>query len=569
MRWCYSPVPDHRIEILRNSLSINPIVARILYRLGFTEASAAHDFLNPKLRNLRNPFEIRNLDLAVERLQRAMRERESILVFGDYDVDGVTSTTLLVSSLRHLGIFPRYVVPQRLSDGYGLSPSAINRALAQDRPDLLVAVDCGTNSSGDIAHLRSLGVDVIILDHHSSKDSLPKDCILVNPHVHDSPSAPWRHLSSVGLVFKLVHGLIKQLRDVGDEAAHEFELKDHLDLVALGTIADLVPLLGENRILASHGLLRLRSAHRPGINALLEVSGKSIGEDISPFDVSFRLGPRINACGRLANALLPINMLLSENWTECSKAARKVDSFNRKRQEIEKAVFLQAEEQVNTELAGSSGLVLHNSSWHPGVVGIVASRLAQLFNRPSIVLGEEGGFAKGSGRSISGVNLVDLLRSCHHLLDSWGGHPMATGVSLKAENVEKFRTAFNQVATHELGGSIPEKELELTQWIQLEDIDERLLDDLECLHPYGQNNPEPIFGLKRVSLNRTPSEFGNGHLRFQLNDSSRRPLAGVAWKMSQRRPPVGDSLDLAVRANWNTWNGRRNPQVELVDWRIS
>ena len=569
MRWCHSPVADHRIEFLQHSLSLNPIVARVLYRLGLTEASAARDFLNPKLRNLRDPFEIRNLELAVERLRRAMRERESILIFGDYDVDGVTSITLLVSALRHFGIFPRYAVPQRLSEGYGLSPSSIDRALEQGRPDLLVAVDCGTNSCEDITRLRNLGVDVIILDHHSSKDSLPRDCILVNPHVHDSPTAPWCHLSSVGLVFKLVHGLLKQLRDEGDEAAHEFSLKHHLDLVALGTIADLVPLLGENRILASHGLLRLRGPHRPGVGALLEVSGKSIGEDVSPFDVSFRLGPRINACGRLADAALPIEMLLSENWMECSKAARRVDAFNRERQAIEKAIFLQAEKQVNDNLGGSSGLVLHDSSWHPGVVGIVASRLTQLFNRPSIVLGQEGGLAKGSGRSISGVNLVDLLRSCRHLLDSWGGHPMATGVSLKAECVEEFRTAFDQAAACELGGAIPERELELAQWIRIEDIDERLLDDLERLQPHGQDHPEPVFGLRRVSLNRPPEEFGNGHLRFQLDDPFRRSIAGVAWKMSQRRPPVGDSLDLAVKASWNRWNGRRYPQVELVDWRIS
>ncbi len=567
MHWSHSPIADHQIEFLRDGLSLNPIVAGVLYRLGLTDASAAWEFLHPKLRNLRNPFEIRNLDVAVDRLRRAMRERESILIFGDYDVDGVTSTTMLVSALRHFGIFPRYVVPRRLSEGYGLSPSAIDRTLENGRPDLLVALDCGTNSSEDIARLRSLGIEVIIVDHHTSKDKLPKDCILVNPHVNDSATAPWRHLSSVGLVFKLVHGLLKQLRDEGDEAAHEFNLKDHLDLVAMGTIADLVPLLGENRILASHGLLRLPRSHRPGIGALLEVSGKTIGEDVSPFDVSFRLGPRINACGRLANAALAIEMLLSENWMECSKAARRVDEFNRERQEIERGIFLQAEEKVNANHSGKSGLVLHDSSWHPGVVGIVASRLTQMFNRPCIVLGQEGALAKGSGRSIPGVNLVELLRSCRHLLESWGGHPMATGVALKTERVEEFQQAFDEAAARELGGAIPEKELEIAQWIRIEDISERLLDDLERLHPHGQDNPAPVFGLRGISLNRPPEEFGNGHFRFHLDDHSRRSIAGVAWKMSQRRPPVGHSLDLAVKAGWNSWNGRRNPQVELVDWR--
>jgi len=570
MRWTYKPLPAVEVEALSRRAGVSPVLAELLLRRDIAEGEQAERFLRPTLAHLDDPFRLPNLETAAHRLRRALANREDITVLGDYDVDGVSSTALLVSVLRRFGANPRFVVPRRSEDGYGLSRSAIDRALEAGRPQLFIALDCGTNSHDEVAYLRSLGVDVLVVDHHRSKERLFDDGILINPHVHVAPNdEAWRNLCTVGLVFKLMHGLLKLLRAENHPVAFRVKLRDYLDLVALGTVADLVPLRGENRILARHGLRMLQQTQRPGLRALMRVAGVKTTQDILPVDISFRLGPRINASGRLADAALSVELLLNEDETFCNETALQLDAFNRERQDIERQITEEAEHLVETRYALDSGIVLFGDTWHPGVVGIVAGRVTRKYNRPCVVLGLEGEVAKGSGRSVDGVNLVEVLGTCCTHLSSWGGHPMAVGIALPREHVETFRAQFAQAVRQHVGGDIAEQELTLSAWLPLAHIRERLMEELETLHPYGQSNPEPVFGLQGIVLRQAPDVFKEQHFRFWLDDGRGRRLHGVAWKMAKRLPPVGVPIDLAVEVAWNHFNDRKLLQLELIDWRLA
>lgn len=569
MRWNYTPVDAASVEALSRGLGTSRIVAELLLRNGHGDPASAGRFLDPTLAGLGDPFALANLDAAVARLRQAIARRESLVVLGDYDVDGVSSTALLVSILRRFGLSPRYVVPRRAAEGYGLTRSAIERALEAGRPDLFIALDCGTNSGAEVAALRAAGMDVIIIDHHRCTDAPQLDGILVNPHVHNRDGdGAWRHLCTVGLVFKLAHGLLKRLREENYPGAHDIRLKDYLDLVALGTVADLVPLTGENRILSRHGLRVLSETARPGLQALMQVAGIKMGEELMPVDISYRLGPRINASGRLADASVSVDLLLSEDRGFCASAAQQLDGFNRERQDIERGITERAERYVEEHFALANGFVLFDEGWHPGVVGIVAGRISRKYNRPTIVLGNEGEFAKGSGRGIPGLNLVEILGACAECLESWGGHPMAVGVSLAKLKLEDFRGRFDAAIRQLRGTDCFDCELNLSGWLEGVEVNEALLRDLDRLHPFGMGNPEPTFGVRGLRLRSAPEVFKEQHFRFAAFDERGRRISGVAWKQANRLPPVGVPVEMAVQLNWNNYNGRRYLQIELLDWRM-
>jgi single-stranded-DNA-specific exonuclease len=373
----------------------------------------------------------------------------------------------------------------------------------------------------------------------------------------------------VGLVFKLAHGLLKLLRAENHPVAFRIKLRDYLDLAALGTVADLVPLRGENRIMARQGLKILQTTQRPGLQALMQVAGVKTENEIMPVDISFRLGPRINASGRLADAALSVELMLSEDVKFCHDTARQLDAFNRERQDIERQITEEAEQMIEKQFSGWPGIVLYGDNWHPGVVGIVAGRVTRKYNRPCVVLGNEGDLAKGSGRSVDGVSLVDVLGLCSEHLTSWGGHPMAVGVSLQKASLDVFRTRFADAVRQHCGDDLIEARLELAAWIRPEQIRDQLMDELAELHPFGQGNPEPIFGLKGVVFHGRPEVFKEQHFRFSFDDGRGRRLFGVAWKMAHRLPPIGEPLDLAVELTWNYFNDRKLLQLELIDWRKS
>jgi single-stranded-DNA-specific exonuclease len=572
MRWTHTPPPAEEVEALSQGAGVSRVLAELLHRAGQRDAGAAAAFLQPALASINDPFLLRNLQAGATRLRAAIAHREDVVVLGDYDVDGVSSTALLVMILRRFGLSPRFVVPRRSADGYGLSRSAIDRALEAGKPHLFIALDCGTNSHEEAAYLRGQGIDVMVIDHHRSRERVLSDGILINPHVEADETngdAAWRHLCTVGLVFKLCHGLLKQLRTENNPIAFQIKLRDHLDLVALGTVADLVPLLGENRILARHGLRILQDTHRPGLRALMDVAGVRPAQGLTPTDISFRLGPRINASGRLADAALSVELLISDDKQFCTDTAEQLDTFNRERQDIERGITEEAERLIETQFSALPGIVLFHEDWHPGVVGIVAGRVTRKYNRPCILLGNEGDMAKASGRSVDGVNLVEVLGTCCENLTSWGGHPMAVGISLPKVHLDTFRTRFAGAVRAHAGGDITEARLDLAAWLMPEQINERLMEELDSLHPFGQGNPEPVFGVRGVVLRSAVEIFKEHHFRFHFEDGRGRRMHGVAWKMAGRQPPLGVPLDFAVELKWNHFNNRKLLQLGLIDWRPS
>ena len=555
------------MEELRRTHGVSEVLARLLAQRGIQPDNAAR-YLRPKLDELQDPFLLHNLEAAARRIGQAIDQTEEVVVFGDYDVDGITSTVQLVETLRYFQLNPRYYVPLRMEEGYGLSREAIDRVLKEGHPDLFIALDCGTNAHEPIAYLKSQGIEVIVVDHHQAKDGIPEACRLVNPHVEPEDSEDSQALCTAGLVFKLVHGLVKLRRLEGDPRAEAFQLKELLDLVALGTVADLVPLTAQNRIFSWFGLRHMQARNRPGLQALAEVSGIAPEQAISGADLSFRLGPRINASGRLADASLPVELFLSDEFSHCQQIAGELDSLNRERQDIERAITSNAEERAEQEFADAPGIVLHGEDWHPGVVGIVASRVSRRCNKPCVILGAEGSLAKGSGRSIDGVDLVEVFQQCDDLLGHWGGHPMAAGISLEADNVPEFIARFNNTLRQLHPDGLPEASMEISAWLGTSQLNTELLEEIDCLHPFGRFNSEPIFGLRQVIIEEAPKPFGKGNFRFCLPNGSPRGIAGIAWQM-QEAPPAGVPLDLALRFGWNFWRGACVPQITLLDWRPS
>ncbi len=445
-RWILPPCENLNGGVISwSEICGSECIARLLFRKGFRSADEVQNFLRPRLSSLSDPFLLPQMGTAVARMLAALDLHERIVLFGDYDVDGVTSLALLDEMLRGYGASPDLFLPLRMEEGYGLSRESVERCLEQHRPQLLIAVDCGTASTGEIAGLKKRGVDVIVLDHHEAKSVLP-DCVaLVNPKT-DSASS-FHYLCSVGIVFKLCHALLKTRPLPG------FDLKSKLDLVALGTVADIVPLVDENRLLVHRGAIEIARTPRIGLKKLMQVAG--VRRPILPDDIGYRLGPRLNAAGRLSTAEESLRLLLTHDEAEAAALANALDQQNRERQEVEKEILAAAIAQIDKQFDAvrDIAIVAGARGWHPGVLGIVASRIARKYHRPAIVIGfDENGVGKGSGRSIDGLNLVEALTRCAATLEKFGGHEMAAGLTLREENFARFAEAFRvRRARHAFG----------------------------------------------------------------------------------------------------------------------
>ncbi|MFI3291543.1 MAG: single-stranded-DNA-specific exonuclease RecJ [Opitutales bacterium] len=575
MKWNFIDYDQKLASDLGAYLGVSHILAGLLIQRGFSDPIKAKMFLKPKLADLDDPFRLTNLRKAVTRIIEAIDKKQKVLVFGDYDVDGITSAVLLVSILKYFKVDVSYFVPRRMDEGYGLSIAALERALSGSKPDLFIALDCGTNAYESIDYIRQKDIDLIIVDHHQAKEFKASDCIFINPHVLDISNAPWRNLCTVGLVFKLAHGLIKALRELSNEASWALILKDYMDLVVLGTVADLVPLLDENRIMAKYGLKKLKSTKRTGIKALIQVSGMELGEDITPIDISFKLGPRINASGRLADANLPLEMLLGDDFTTCYRAACELNDINKERQDIERGVFEEAMKQIDDkDISKNACIVVSDKNWHPGVVGIIAGKLSREYNRPVIVFGEisEDGYAKGSGRSIAGINFVECMDSCKEYLGNWGGHPMAVGLSVKTDMLDDFTNTLNAtiVKKYKKDKSLFDSHITISMELSKNNVGIELLDELELLYPYGEGNKEPIFMLKNVVLSKEAEVFGNNaNYKLQIPLANGAWISAVAWRLADDIPPTGKPLDFAVKLAWNRWKRQKMPQATIIDYRLS
>jgi single-stranded-DNA-specific exonuclease len=556
-------------DFLAAKLGISKVLSAILLQRGFEKVTDVERFISPKISDLCDPFLLKNMDNAVALLDRHVQRKSAISIIGDYDVDGITSTALLVSILRKFGIFPRYFVPRRFSEGYGMSKEIVHRVLRKSNPHLLIALDCGTNSVDESRFLTKRGIDVLVIDHHTLTINRALDGVVINPHLFEH-NISLKSMCAVGLVFKFVHAFLKYRRGQGDERAFALRLKNYFDIVALGTIADMMPVLYENRIIVKYGLQSFAKERRPGLDALCTVANIPFGQAVTQAEVSFKLAPRINVSGRLSDALLPVELLMADDISEAMVKARKIDRMNRERQRIEYAVTLEAKKMVQQYYSNDPGIVLFNPAWHSGVVGIVAGKLAKEYGRPAIVMSLERGMAKGSGRSAH-VNLVDVLAECSAYTKDWGGHKMAVGVTLRPENIDIFRDAFNQ-AILRFGVEVSEGEIEVAYVLDKDDIDEPFVKELEnYLQPYGQKNEEPIFCLRNIRFTNTTEFFGvdRRHFRFWLERRNKPWLSGIAWDMASHFPECNRDIDILVCVAFDFWNGERFLLLRLIDWRYS
>jgi len=531
-------------------------IARLLQRKGLLNDQQATDFLRPRLRQLSDPFLLPNMRAAVDRILRAISKQERIVLYGDYDVDGVTSLALLNEMLVAYGATPSLFLPSRMEEGYGLSAEGIERCWQAHNPQLFIAVDCGTSSCTEIAEVRARGADVIVLDHHEPKTALP-DCVaLVNPKV--SGASAFGYLCSVGIVFKLCHALLKT-RPLPD-----FDLRRRLDLVALGTVADIVPLEAENRILVHHGMREIASRRLLGISELLNVA--AIGSPILAEHIGFRLGPRLNAAGRLTTAEKALRLLLTRDTAEASALAAELDGQNRERQNVEREIVLQAEAKIaDGSLGEAAAIVLGDRSWHPGVLGIVASRVARSYHRPTIIVGfDEAGVGKGSGRSIPGLSLVATLGQCADHLEKFGGHEMAAGLTIHEEKFPEFAAAFQKACAAILSQEQLEPTLHLDDELALNDLNWNLLRWHELLQPFGQGNLQPLFFARAVVPVAPPQTLKEKHLvlRLRQNGQFRRAIFFGGAEQALPKPP----WDVAFRINSDEYEGeiRLQMQVEAI-----
>ena len=489
-----------------------------------------------------------------------MAQREPIAVFGDYDADGITSSALLTRVLRVLGGDARPFLPHRIAEGYGLTRVAAARCLAELRPRLLIAVDCGTSSADEIAWLAEQGVSVVVIDHHELPPRLPACDALVNPHRDVDRGAPGLGLASVGLVFKVCHGLLK----LNPAWRERFDLRDYLDFVVVGTVADLVPLRGENRIFVRHGLLRLDETKNPGLRALATVAG--LKKPAVADDIGYRIAPRLNASGRLDDGAASLRLLLTDDPAEAETLAHTLDLMNRERQELEQQTLDEALALLTataTAPAEGGAIILGQRGWHVGVIGIVASRLQRLYGRPVIVIGfDEQGGGKGSGRSVEGCPLVEGLRiaDAGGLLERFGGHEMAAGLSIREENLPAFRHAFNGWLREAVPAEALVPRLRLDGKLDTAAIGDALYRDLGKLAPFGRENPQPLFAFPRIAMSRAPQTIKQKHLKLFLGGGSEVIAFGFAERPMPKAP-----LSIAGSLEWDDYKGR--VQVRMVDWR--
>lgn len=544
---------------LAGALGVCSATAMILAGRGIDTVEAGRQFLAPALSTMCDPFLLKGMQAAVERVMRARKAGENVCIYGDYDVDGISGTALLVSFLRRVGLMCHYFIPNRFDDGYGLNIEALQRII-DSGATLIISVDCGITSLAEAAFCRQAGVDLIILDHHTPGESIPDAVAVVNP-LQPGCSYPFKMLAGVGVAFNLLVALRSCMRQeelFGE--GEEPDLREWLDLAALGTIADVVPLVGQNRMYAFFGLQRLANTSRPGIAALKKVAG--VTDTVTCGQVGFRLAPRLNAAGRMESAVPGVELLLGVDAEECSTVADELDTANAERQNVERTILEEAVALVDgsEKYPACKSIVLASRAWHQGVIGIVASRLVERYHRPTIMIAiDEQGNAKGSGRSIPGFHLLEALTACSDHLDRFGGHRYAAGVGLQAEAIDTFAAAFEAAAGRILGDSELVPTLDVDCDVCPADVDEALVHELKRLEPFGAGNPEPTLMLRGVTVVERRI-VGDGHLKLCVAGAG-QIFSAIAFR--QAESPTDGMLDIAFFPELNVWNNTTTLQLRI------
>jgi single-stranded-DNA-specific exonuclease len=552
------------VDRLRASLGVPAAVCELLVRRGHATPEAARAFLRPSFEALHPPDQLPDMLAAVERIEAAIRSREGILVHGDYDADGLASAALLTRALRELGARVEPFVPHRLRDGYDLGPAGLARA-REVGAGLILTADCGVSAADAVDEAGRSGLDVIVTDHHRPPPRLPEAVAVVNPAREDA-IYPFRGLAGVGVAFKLLQALY------GRRGIKPERLNRHLDLVALGTVADLVPLVDENRVLVRAGLGALSRTRKPGLRALARTAGVDLQGPPASSDIGFRLGPRLNAAGRIGAALTGLQLLLADEGDEAERLAALLEGRNRERQREDRRVQAEAEvrlaERYDPERDRS--VLLWGEDWHPGVIGIVASRLVDRIHRPVVLVSLRDEPARGSGRSIPGFHLHEALEACADLLERFGGHRMAAGLEVRRERLEALARRLEEEAVRRLGREEPVPELAVDLSLELGDVDEGLLRSLEHLAPFGTGNPRPVLHARDVRLERAAAVgSGGAHLKAVLADGAGARLEAIGFGMGDRvrEASAGVPVEVVFELLRDRFRGRERLQARLVDFR--
>jgi single-stranded-DNA-specific exonuclease len=552
--WVVKPQPDQTaVAHLMNNAGLTPLVASLLIQRGLKEPEEVLGFLNPALSAMHHSMLMKDMREAVHRLHQAIEDEERILIYGDYDVDGTTSVAMVASYLEGVGGQVETYIPHRYNEGYGVSMEGVRYA-SENRFSLMLTLDCGTKDFDPLADAADRGIDVIICDHHLPEATLPAAFAVLNPKRSDCPY-PFKELSGCGVAFKLLQSLA-HLMDLPESGIYE-----ELDLVAISIGADLVELQGENRIMASQGLKQLRKRQRPGILALLRAADIHQAPQTIR-DISFTLGPRINAAGRMDHAQRVVDLLMEKRESRAAEVAREIEEMNQQRREVDEATTASALKQLETSASDPFVNLVHGKDWHRGVVGIVASRMIEQRYRPSIVLSEENGALIGSARSVHGVDIHQALESCEDLLQQFGGHPMAAGLSLKVEQLAEFKKRINDAIALQLNNVLPKPLVRCDREVHISELSLEAWKELQQLEPFGPGNPTPVFILKNVSCVRPPRTIGNQgrHLKITVEDATGDfpTIDAIGWNMGDLAPHIKQNVpvDIAFTLVKNTWKPR-------------
>lgn len=564
LRWEFPrKLDENKCKELSSELGLPPVIGKILINRGFSEPEEARNFLNPSLSDLSDPFMLKDMERGVDRVISALTNKEKIMIFGDYDVDGITSASLMYLVLTKLGAQVSYYLPNRLVEGYGLSEEGILEAERRGTR-LIISVDCGINAVKEVDYAKKKGIDCIITDHHEPAETLPDACAIINPK-QEGETYKGKELSGVGVAFKLAQAIYRKL------GQDEKELEDHLDLVALGTAADIVPLLGENRILTRYGLLQVAKTSKPGLKSLIFISGL-MGKEIGTGQVVFILAPRINAVGRLGDAERAIKLLTTRDERLASEISRVLDEENRKRKNIDEETLEQALELIREEvdLENDKAIILASAGWHQGVIGIVASRVAERFYRPTVMISIEGEEGKGSARSIPGFHLFEALKECEDCLLKYGGHKYAAGLSISASEIESFKEKFKLVSSRIIKDEDLIPRLSVDAELELEEIQDGLISALELFAPFGPGNLKPVFVTRGLELADDVYVVGKNHLRLKVKKNG-IIMDAIGFNLGDFAKPLamrGTKIDLAYVLELNTWNGNSKVQMRLKDLQM-
>jgi len=567
-KWKLKETGDKNVEyLLSKEFGIHPIISQILVNRGILDIEAARRYLHPSLNDLHSPFLMKDMKKGVSRLLKAIHDHEEIIIYGDYDADGITSVVILYKFIKEITPHINYYIPDRVQEGYGLKIPAIDK-FKNNNVKLLITVDCGISDVEQITYAQSIGIDTIVLDHHEISGPLPPAVASINPNREDC-SFPFKGLAGVGIAYNFLIALRGSLNKEGfwKDRIHP-NLKEYLDIVALGTIGDMAPLIDENRIFVKIGLELITESQRPGIKALKEVSGVD-NQPIDSFKASFSLIPRINAAGRIASALDAVKLLLADDMAEARMLAEKLDSYNRNRQLMEKKILNEILERIsnNNDIEKMNAFVFASDKWHPGVIGIVASRLVELFNRPAFVISLNNGIGKGSGRSVSDFNIYKGIQQCAPLLLSYGGHYHAAGISIKEENIDEFARLLDEIIQNSFEFTQQSSPIIIDSECQISDISLNLIEQLDILAPFGSKNPEPLLYARNIKVS-SPIIVGNSHLKMWVN-SNGTSFDSIWFNMGKHLTELNDAnIDIVFTPQINNWNGSPNIQLKMKDVSI-